>query len=110
MDKNKYIYLPDSNNFELENLNHNTEINVSGDSPCPCCGYITIPNDGDAIGYICPVCYWEIDLFIKDVNDVSDLNNGLTLNEAIVNYKKFGSILPRFLKYCRKPKESEQIL
>ncbi|WP_363290407.1 CPCC family cysteine-rich protein [Clostridium sp.] len=50
-----------------------------GDSPYPCCRYITIPNKGDALAYICPVCCWEI-----------DLNNGLRLKEARYNYKVFG--------------------
>ncbi|MBR6748421.1 MAG: hypothetical protein IKM07_05730 [Clostridia bacterium] len=35
---------------------------MHADSPCPCCGEITIPNGGDALAYICPVCLWEIDL------------------------------------------------
>lgn len=74
---------------EKENINLNE---VIGDSPCPCCGYITIPNKGDAIAYICPVCMWEIDLFIQYDDDASDLNHGLSLKKARENYKKFGAI------------------
>lgn len=37
------------------------------------------------------VCCWEIDLFINDDNEVSDLNHGLTLKEARYNYKVFGA-------------------
>lgn len=33
--------------------------------PCPCCGYLTYPVPReDAIAYICPVCFWENDVFV----------------------------------------------
>ena len=66
------------------------DIQEDADSPCPCCGNITIPNGGDALGYICPICYWEIDLFIKSDDEPSDQNHGITLNQARENYKQFG--------------------
>lgn len=68
---------------------------------CPCCGYITIPNNGDALAYICPICFWEIDLFIKSDNEPSDQNHGLTLVEAKQNYQKFGAVSQYLKKYCR---------
>ncbi|MDI9217127.1 hypothetical protein [Clostridium tertium] len=51
----KYEFLPEVNSEKiLENESSNfTEI--IGDSPCPCCGCIAIPNKGDAkiaINYI----------------------------------------------------------
>lgn len=63
----------------------------NADSPCPCCGNITIPNGGNAIAYICPVCWCEIDLFIQSDDEYSDLN-GMTLNQARENYKKCGAV------------------
>ena len=48
----KNEFLPEVN-CEEENT-HNIEI--IGDSKCPCCGHFTIPNKGDAIAFICPVC------------------------------------------------------
>lgn len=97
----KYEYLPkttvseaieegkiiEDNSFEKEEEVYE----VVGDSPCPCCLNLTIPNKGDALAFICPVCMWEIDLFINSDNEISDLNHGLTLNEARENYKRFGA-------------------
>lgn len=51
--------------FEEKNINNAEITEIIGDSKYPCFGYLTIPNNGDALGYICPVCMWEIDLFIK---------------------------------------------
>ena len=50
-------------------------------SPCPCCNYLTIPNKGDAICLVCPVCFWEIDLLINSDTEKSDLN-GLSLERC----------------------------
>ena len=49
---------------------------------CPCCGYYTFPVPADqAVAYICPVCFWENDVFIESDDEPSDENHGLTLNE-----------------------------
>ena len=64
---------------------------VAADSPCPCCGSITIPNGGDALGYICPVCLWEIDPFLTGPEEPSDQNHGLTLNQARAHYRAEGA-------------------
>ena len=80
---------------------------VVGDAPCPCCGNITIPNRGDALAYICPVCLWEIDLFIESDDEPSDQNHGLSLNQARENYKTCGAVLERLVQHARKPKEFE---
>ena len=72
---------------------------VHADSPCPCCGEITIPNGGDALAYICPVCLWEIDLFISSEDEQSDQNHGLTLRQARENYAACGAVLPELAKY-----------
>lgn len=83
------------------------EVEVIRNSPCPCCGFITIPNKGDALAYICPVCFWEIDLFINSDDEPSDQNHGLTLNEARKNYEKHGVVMPNLKEHCREPKEWE---
>lgn len=61
-------------------------------------------NKGDALAYICPVCMWEIDSFIKSDDDT---NNGLSLKDSRNNYKEFGSVLKKLKQYCREPKEYE---
>ena len=83
--------LPEINAEETKENKSSNSNEVIGDSPYPCCRYITIPNKGYALAYICPVCCWENDLFITDDNEVSDLNNGLALKEARYNYKVFGA-------------------
>ncbi|MHC1747341.1 MAG: CPCC family cysteine-rich protein [Cellulosilyticaceae bacterium] len=69
-------------------------------APCPCCGYITIPNNGDALAYICPICFWEIDVFIQDDNEPSDCNHRLTLIQARENYIKYGAAQPHLKEHC----------
>ncbi|UUV26663.1 CPCC family cysteine-rich protein [Lysinibacillus sp. FN11] len=75
-------YLPSINYDDTTNCEHDIESDiVVGNSPCPCCEFITIPNNGEALAYICPVCFWEIDLFIQSNVEASDQNHGLTLTE-----------------------------
>ena len=58
---------------------------------CLCCGHETLPVPAeDAVACICPVCWWENDVFIHSENEPSDENHGLTLSQARENYKKFG--------------------
>ena len=103
---NKYV--PNINYDDTTNCEHDIESDiVVGNSPCPCCEFITIPNSGDALAYICPVCFWEIDLFIQSNVEASDQNHGLTLTEARKNYQSFGAVLPMLKKSCRQPKEYE---
>lgn len=58
---------------------------------CMCCGNetLSVPVD-DAIAYICPVCWWENDVFLRSSDEPGDENHGITLLEAQENYKKYG--------------------
>lgn len=40
---------------EIKEIEVKTQENNSRNSPCPCCGCITIPNQGNAMAFICPV-------------------------------------------------------
>ncbi|MCI7334098.1 MAG: hypothetical protein MSH34_04135 [Oscillospiraceae bacterium] len=60
-----------------------------------------------AIAYICPVCYWENDVFITSDDEPSDENHGMTLKEGMENYKKIGACSKDRLIYVRKPKPEE---
>lgn len=43
-----------------------------GRFPCPCCGYLTYPTPKEyAVAYICPVCFWENDVFTSDEDECS---------------------------------------
>jgi hypothetical protein len=107
MSNKKYRYLPEINIGETTKGKPYIKSDIIGNSPCPCCGFITIPNNGDALAYICPVCFWEIDLFIQNDDETSDLNHGLTLIEARKNYQQFGAVLPDLKEYCRQPQKHE---
>ena len=44
--------------------------------PCPCCGYLTYPVPREeAIAYICPVCFWENDVFVTSDDEFSKMKN-----------------------------------
>ena len=58
---------------------------------CICCGNETLPVPAEeAIAYICPVCWWENDVFLNSPDEPSDENHGMTLMEAQENYIKYG--------------------
>ena len=76
--------------------------------PCPCCGCLTFPvPPEDALACICPVCFWENDVFLTSPEEPSDENHGLTLWEAWQNYQTHGAVLPRLVPYTRKPTPEE---
>lgn len=79
-----------------------------GEYPCPCCGYLTFPvPKEDAIAYICPVCFWENDVFDPGKDDPSDENGGMTLREGRENFQKYGAVEPRFVQCVRPPLPGE---
>ena len=101
MKQTKFRYLPEAilGSAGSKKAEPQEKTAVIADSPCPCCGEITIPNGGDALAYICPVCLWEIDGFITSDDEPSDQNHGLTLKKARENYAACGAVLPQLAKY-----------
>lgn len=76
--------------------------------PCPCCGYLTYPVPReDAIAYICPVCFWENDVFVTSDDEPSDENHGISLCTAQEYYRSFGACARTMLRYVREPKPEE---
>ncbi|MBR4889333.1 MAG: hypothetical protein IKU17_09330 [Clostridia bacterium] len=76
--------------------------------PCPCCGCITLPVPAEnALAFICPVCLWEVDTFIRGEQEPSDQNHGLTLEQAKENYRACGAVLPQLKPHCRPLKPEE---
>ena len=106
MQRKKFLYYPVAGETASEG-EPPPEEDVIGDGPCPCCQNITIPNHGDALAYICPVCFWEIDSFLRSDTEPSDQNHGLTLRQARENYRTFGAVLPDLKQHCRPPKPWE---
>lgn len=79
-----------------------------GRFPCPCCGYLTYPTPKEyAVAYICPVCFWENDVFTSDEDECSMENHGMTLNEGRNNYKEIGACSKDMLVHVRKPRPEE---
>ncbi len=76
---------------------------------CPCCGFYTIEDDGcEIIIDICDVCYWQYDVVAQENPDREiGPNHGVTLNQAIENYKKFKASSARVKEYVRPPREDE---
>ena len=81
---------------------------------CPCCGYYTQKVRDDAkhpytCFEICKVCFWQYDEVAHDKPETLIGANGVTLNEAIGNYKKYGVSETRFIGigYVRSPLQEE---
>lgn len=75
---------------------------------CPCCGCYTLPVTRSAAhGYICPVCFWENDVFISRDDELSACNHGMTLIEGRSNYNRFGACEEGMLAHVRKPTKEE---
>ena len=71
---------------------------------CLCCGQRTFPNPPEAAAaYICPVCWWENDVFTASADEPSDENHGLTLNQGRENFRQFGICDPRYLRCDKVP-------
>ena len=76
---------------------------------CPCGGYYTLPMpQKDAVAFICPVCFWENDIFVTQEDEPSDENHGLTLQEARAHFQIYGASDSRFLSCVRKPLPDER--
>lgn len=81
----------------------------AGIYPCPCCGYLTFPAPKEeAIAYICPVCFWENDVFDPGEDDPSDENRGLTLRQGRENYRRWGAVRPDLVVHARPPRPEER--
>lgn len=80
---------------------------------CKCCGYYTLydePVDPDVhpgTYEICHVCGWEDDSLQFLNPDKNYGPNGVSLNQAKLNFKLYGAIREDLIHCVRKPKQSE---
>ena len=71
---------------------------------CPCCGNLTLSLD---LHDVCPVCFWEDDPYQLENPDRTGLTNGVSLNQARVNYAEFHACAQDVRAFCRRPKREE---
>lgn len=67
---------------------------------CPCCGYKTLDDEHEYD--ICPICFWEDDLFQFENIDLLGANP-VSLREAQQNFIKFGACEINMIKNVRNP-------
>jgi len=74
--------------------------------PCPCCEFDTFEGDNEeAILFeYCAICFWQYDPVMHDKSDMTGGANKVSLDEAKVNYQKFGVSEQRFANSLRKPR------
>ncbi|KWX77765.1 hypothetical protein JI735_02100 [Paenibacillus sonchi] len=75
---------------------------------CPCCGYLTLPDEPPGTFEICPVCYWEDDNLQHAEPEREGGANSISLIEARENFKKHGAMSLEFLDVVRLPLQEEQ--
>lgn len=75
---------------------------------CRCCGYFTLVGETneDILWDICPVCFWENDIF-EDVSDRYSGANHMTLAQGRENYKIYSVCDPKHSSYVRMPQKEE---
>lgn len=82
---------------------------VPGNYPCPCCGFLTFPvPKEEAVAYICPVCFWENDVFDPGEDVPSDENRGMTLRQGRETYLRLGAVREDLVQYVRPPLDAER--
>ena len=75
--------------------------------PCPCCSYLTLPNESPGTFDICPVCFWiDDETQFMDTLSTNGVNN-ISLEQAQSNFKSMGAILPKYISEVRLPKPNE---
>lgn len=67
---------------------------------CPCCKK-NVFEQGPGSLEICPVCFWQDDLFQFENPDSDDGANSVSLVESIKNYAKYGACEKRFVKFIK---------
>ncbi|MEY8259925.1 methylated-DNA--[protein]-cysteine S-methyltransferase [Oscillospiraceae bacterium 50-60] len=104
----KFQYLPEARNNLSLSPEEPPPPPEPGKFPCPCCGYKTLPvPKADAAACICPVCFWENDVFDPGEDQPSDENRGMTLRHGREAFRRLGAVREEFLPYVREPLPEE---
>lgn len=108
--RKKFLYLPEASQGDTRPSKASVPsyAEPEGRFPCPCCGYLTFPvPKEEAIAYICPVCFWENDVFDPGEDTPSDENHGMTLRQGRENYRKWGAVREDLVGFARLPRLEE---
>lgn len=70
---------------------------------CFCCGHKSIEDLFD----ICPICFWEKDIFQEENIYDNGGPNSVSLVNARENYQAYGACEKEFIKFVRRPIEGE---
>ena len=81
------------------------ERNDLGQFACPCCGFITVQEQGRFD--LCEVCFWEDDALQSSQPDYADGANVPCLLEAIENFWSYSACERESLSFVRLPKIEE---
>lgn len=74
---------------------------------CKCCGYYTLVGTEEDIAWdICPVCFWENDVFEENPKAYSGANHE-TLEQGRENYRKYAACDLRSVNSVRLPLPQE---
>ena len=73
---------------------------------CKCCGYYTM-EEPDGSHEICPVCFWEDDSTQNNDPDYDGGANKVSLNEAKINFEKYGACTESAVPFVREPNIEE---
>lgn len=74
---------------------------------CKCCGCAAMDTADEYD--ICPVCFWEKDIYQEENPDESEGANKVSLNEAKRNYAEFGACEKRFMLNVRTAEVAEKL-
>ncbi len=81
--------------------------NIKQRHKCNCCGYYTLVGTEEDIAWdICPVCFWENDVFGTN-SDIYSGANHMTLSQGRENYQKYGACDFKMLPNVRPPRSKE---
>lgn len=74
---------------------------------CFVCGYRTLDNRCD--WDICPICFWEDDVFLEvDDDDESSPANKMMVSQAQANFIRYGAVSPDLVNKVRPPLENAE--
>ncbi|GAB4135593.1 MAG: CPCC family cysteine-rich protein [Planctomycetaceae bacterium] len=78
-----------------------------GNVTCFICGHRTLDKRCD--WDICPVCFWEDDVFVTNGEDIASVaNHGMMVSQAQANFIMFGASSKDAIPHVRPPKYDEE--